>query len=345
MSLQDLKRKGIAVNAAAPATKPAVAKPARATTSPGQRALMEGELNELENRAEMAERKARELEARVKDLEQASLPVAQMSPNRWQPRRLFDPIALQKLANSIAEVGLIQPIIVRRVRSSDTPGGAESVRTSDTSYEIVVGERRWRATQLLGSEHIKAIVAEVSDEDMICLALAENYDRVDLTDYEYAISIRNSESLYPNRKRLAAVLGIGRTELYQYLAFFKLPAFMLEDLELTPDLIGRSAAEDIARVVAAQGAQSIETLKSLWKQLKAGTIDQGKISTALEATASRRGNVRTERDIKKLFVGKEQAGSITRDVAGLSIKIRAAALSPDLEAKLREFVEGMFVAQ
>src|SRR5258707_2721627 len=137
------------------------------------------------NRTETAPGMAGALAAaqlRVQELEStgttSQLPLAEIVPNPWQPRRVFNEAKLSELAESIREVGLMQPIVVRRVESA---------------YQIVAGERRWRAHKILGVEHIKTVVIECSDQDMIVLALVENMDRDDLTDYEVAISLRRSE--------------------------------------------------------------------------------------------------------------------------------------------------------
>lgn len=316
-------------------TKPAAEAAPR--TAPGQ-------LIAFRNEMVAYEEKIAALEDRVRELETETIPVADVVPNPWQPRRVFDPDKLQELAGSIAESGLIQPIVVRSVRTSDTPAD-ESVRTSDTRYQIIVGERRWRAHQLLGKESIKAIVVMATDEEMGSHALVENYDREGLVDYEIAVAIRNAESAFPNRKSLAACLGIGRTELYQYLNFFKLPDFIVADLEVSPGLLGRTAAEDVAAVLATAGkagkqSEAIAAVAQVWPSVKTGDIKQGRFAPAIVAAMAQKGEAgKTEREIRKLFVGKEQAGSITRDAAGLTIKLRAAALTPEQEEAIRAFVE------
>jgi ParB family chromosome partitioning protein len=206
-------------------------------------------------------------------------------------------------------------------------------------YELVAGERRLRAHQLLGQPEIKAIVIEATDEFMALMALAENLDREDLTDYETSKAIRRAESEFKSRKRMAEAIGIGRQDLYKYLAFSSLPAFVLDDLEKTPSLLGRNAAEQLATVLKAQGEKGSEALMTLWPQVKAGHLDQTKLSAVIETSIHRSKTHRTDRDIKKLFIGKEQAGSITRDASALTVKIRTAAISSAKETRLRAFVQ------
>jgi ParB family chromosome partitioning protein len=288
------------------------------------------------------------LEDRVKELEAmvgvgSEIPVANISPNPWQPRRVFDPKKIEELTSSISEVGLIQPIIVRSVGSADTSATeAKGVGSTDIKYQIVAGERRLRAHLSLGKSGIKAVVIEVTDEDMAALALAENMDRENLTAYEIAIAIKKAEAAFPSRKSLAAALGINRTDLYSFLAFHKLPDFMITDLEVAPGIIGREAAEDIVAVLGNHGEQALCILKSLWPRVKEKEVDQGKVASIIVAALNNKTSVKTERDIKKLFVGKEQVGSITRDAASFTVKIRVAALTPDMEVSLRQCIENLF---
>ncbi|MDK9702383.1 MAG: ParB/RepB/Spo0J family partition protein [Sulfuritalea sp.] len=356
MSLKELRKKSAAAmdqSATPPSTESDSAKGVdrakRPATSPGATAMMQPTIDALNDRAKAAERKVSELEARIKDLHSTALPLESIGPNPWQPRRVFDPKEIESLGESIAAIGLIQPIVVRRsVRNSDTPSGtvgAEggSVRNSDTEYEIVAGERRYRAHKLIGHPEIKAVVVDVSDDEMAIMALAENIDRKDLFDYEIAVAIRNAQDSFPSKKEMARSLGKQRTELYSYLAFFKLPDFVIRDLELNPSYLGRAAAEDLAAVIAKHGKSALDALSGQWPRIKSRDIDQGKIAAMIEAFVLRGPTVRTDRDIKKLFIGKEQAGSITRDASALTVKIRTAAMSPRKESKLREFVQQLLI--
>lgn len=340
MSLKDLRKKGTSALDATPVRQePATRRP---VTAPGQLMAFRGEMNAAEDRIKA-------LEARVQDLETTGIDVAGVAPNPWQPRRVFDDDEIRKLAGSIAEVGLIQPIIVRRsVGSTNTnPKDPNSVGSTNTNpYQLVAGERRLRAVKLIGQVTIRAIVVEATDEEMASLALAENFDRTDLTAYEIAVAIRNAESAFPNRKSLAACLGVNRSDLYDYLAYFTLPGFVIADLEKTPALIGRAAAKAISVTIKNHGEPAVVKLNGLWPRVRSGDIEQGRIAPAIESalSGSKPAPAPAQRDIRKLFVGEEQAGSITRDAAGLTIKLRAAALTDEQEARLREFVEGLLKA-
>ena len=102
----------------------------------------------------------------------AELPITQVRPNARQPRQVFEEEAMAELVHSIREVGLLQPVVVRR--------------TGDEAYELIMGERRWRASQEAGRDTIPAIVRETDDNDMLRDALLENLHRSQLNPLEEA---------------------------------------------------------------------------------------------------------------------------------------------------------------
>ncbi|MDA8254461.1 MAG: ParB/RepB/Spo0J family partition protein [Betaproteobacteria bacterium] len=256
--------------------------------------------------------------------------VAAIAPNPWQPRSAFDQNEIANLASSIAEVGLIQPIVVRRVQTLGT-----------ASYELIAGERRWRAHQRLGRGEIKATVIEASNDDMAILALVENIERQDLSDYEIAKAIRRAEKEFPSRKGMAKALGMTRSDFYHYLAFDSLPTDVTASLEMEPRILGRSAASDIQRVIRKWGEPARTVLSDIWPRVRCGGLDQGQIVATIEAALTGRRSLRTDRDLKKLFIGRELAGSITRDSHRLTVTLRTAALSSEKEGRLRMFVEDL----
>lgn len=290
-----------------------------------------------------------ELESQLAGRESRLIPTDAVGANPWQPRRLFNQDEIRRLADSIAEVGLIQPVVVRTksVPTRDTLTTnvlpQTSVPTRDTRYELVAGERRLRAHQLLGRSEIRAVVVEATNEDLALMALAENLDREDLTDYETSKAIRRVENEFPSKKRMAEAIGIGRQDLYKYLAFSTLPDFIVADLEVDPRLLGRNAAEQLASVLKTQGSEAAELLGDYWTKVKSGELDQTKLAAMIDVAIKRGASTRTERDIRKLFVGKEQAGSITRDASALTVKIKTAALTGDKEKRLREFIQQLLV--
>lgn len=273
---------------------------------------------------------------RVSELERAGstseLPVGEIVPNPWQPRKVFNEAKLTELAESIREAGLIQPIIVRRAASG---------------YQIVAGERRWRAHKMIGKDAIKVVVVDISDQDMAMLALVENVVRDDLSDYEISRSIRETEREFPNRKRLAETLGIARSELYRYLSFADLPDFVLRDLNVQPRLLGANAAQDIVSALRDCDTKAYEIARDLWAQVVSGDLDQTKVAKAIKLAIDSDGKPSgvSDRNIDKIFSGKSQAGSITKDRSGLTVKIKAGMLSADKEERIRKLIAQLFAAE
>lgn len=270
---------------------------------------------------------------RVQELEAAGvtsqIPVAEIAPNPWQPRRIFNEAKLSELAESIREVGQIQPIVVRRVESG---------------YQIVAGERRWRAHKVLGLDSIKAVVADCSDSDMAVLAMVENVSRDDLSDYEISLSIRRTEKEFPDRKRLAEALGLSRSGLFQFLSFDKLPTFILKDLDIQPRLLGANAAEAIVSAVRKFGEAGLAAAREVWPDVVSGDLEQGKAAGAIKLLATRGATSTTanERSIDKFFAGKEHAGSITKDVNGFAVKVKPGMMTEALEAQIRALISQTF---
>jgi ParB family transcriptional regulator, chromosome partitioning protein len=273
-----------------------------------------------------AQLRIQELEARGVDTE---ISVDAIVPNPWQPRRQFSEAKLAELARSIGEVGLLQAVTVRRVGET---------------YQLVAGERRWRAHKLINKPTVRAVVIECTDQDMAALALMENVTRDDLSDYEIAIAIRRAESEFPNRTRLAEAMGITRSDLYRFLAYDALPDFVKRDLDLNPSVLGASSAQDIANALKKTGEQGLKALQELWPQVLSGDLVQTKVAASLSAQASRGESVTDAggRSILKIFAGKVQAGSITKDVKGLTFKFKAGVMTEEQESQLREHIGKMF---
>ena len=132
-------------------------------------------------------------------------------PNPDQPRREFDDDALQELANSIRQIGLVQPITLRDM--------------GDGTYTIIAGERRWRASQRVGLTAIPAYIRTVDDENMLEMALVENIQREDLTAIEVALASQNLiEKHSLTQHQLSEKVGKNRATIANYLRLLKLPA-------------------------------------------------------------------------------------------------------------------------
>jgi ParB family chromosome partitioning protein len=142
-----------------------------------------------------------------------SLTISQIDNNPDQPRREFDETALEELAQSIRELGIIQPITVHRVRAD--------------KYQIISGERRFRAAQLAGLESVPAYIREVNDQTLLEMALVENIQREDLHAIEVAISFqRLIEECKLTHEDLGQRLGKNRSTITNYVRLLQLPADM-----------------------------------------------------------------------------------------------------------------------
>lgn len=132
-------------------------------------------------------------------------------PNPNQPRRDFDEGALQELADSIREIGIIQPITLRDM--------------GDGTYTIIAGERRWRASKLAGLQTVPAYIRTVDDENMMEMALVENIQREDLSSLEVALAYQHLMEQYGlTQERLSEKVGKNRATVTNYLRLLKLPA-------------------------------------------------------------------------------------------------------------------------
>ncbi|UIF89113.1 ParB/RepB/Spo0J family partition protein [Cupriavidus sp. UYPR2.512] len=274
---------------------------------------------------------------RIQELEskgvETHLPVNAIVPNPWQPRRQFNEAKLSELARSIAEAGLLQAVTVRRI--------------GEEGYQLVAGERRWRAHKLLNKETIRAVVIECTDEDMAALALMENVTRDGLSDYEIAIAVRRTESEFSTRTRLAEVMGVTRNELYKFLAFDELPDFVKLDLDLNPSLLGANSAQEIANCVKKTGDDGVKALRELWPMVVSGDLLMSKVAAAISAQVTKGAPAANAggRSILKIFAGKVQAGSITKDVKGFTLKFKAGVITEEQESELRDYIGKMFSIQ
>lgn len=139
------------------------------------------------------------------------IPIGQIEPNPDQPRREFDPTAMQELASSIQNMGIIAPITLRQV--------------APERYQIIAGERRWRASQMAGLTAIPAYIRTVEDENVMELALVENIQREDLNAIEIALAYEHlAETTGMTQEKISERVGKSRTAVTNYMRLLKLPA-------------------------------------------------------------------------------------------------------------------------
>ena len=137
--------------------------------------------------------------------------IDQIEANPNQPRREFDPQALEELANSIKQLGIVQPITLRQI--------------SENRFQIIAGERRWRASQLAGLKAIPAYIRTIKDDNVMEMALVENIQREDLNSIEIALAYEQLlQKSGMTQERVAAEVGKSRAAVANYLRLLKLPA-------------------------------------------------------------------------------------------------------------------------
>jgi ParB family transcriptional regulator, chromosome partitioning protein len=174
--------------------------------------------------------------------------IADIRPHPSQPRRHFDEAALAELADSIARQGVLQPILLRPAHDG-------------RGYELVAGERRWRASQRAGQHHIPAVVRTLSDSDTFTIALVENIQRADLTAIEEAEAyVRLRDELGHSAESIGTMTGKSRSHIANLLRLLELPVrvrTMIAEGSLSMGharaLIGAPDAEALALRVAAEG--------------------------------------------------------------------------------------------
>lgn len=229
----------------------------------------------------------------------ALLPVAEIDPNPEQPRRQFDAKSLDQLADSIKRHGVLQPVVVRRVGDR---------------YELIVGERRWRATRAAGLRTIPAVVADVDPSDRLELAIVENVQRHDLNPIELAYAYR---------------------ELSQH--------------GVTQEEIGRRVSKDRSSV--ANHLRLLELSREIQGDVESGTLTMGHAKALLQiANPERRLHLRNRVVSERLSVreteqlGREIAGPIKRSTPRKPRKTSTvldpnlAPLVEDLQARLQSRV-------
>ena len=193
------------------------------------------------------------------------LPLDQLQRGRYQPRRDMNPVALQELADSIKAQGIMQPIVVRAF--------GEAGR-----FEIVAGERRWRAAQMAGLDTIPALVRDISDDTAMAMALIENIQREDLNPMEQATAMhRFVEEFELTHQQIAEAVGKARATVSNLLRLMALPREVKTLLEHGDLEMGHARAllalpeqqqTEAARLIVAKGF-SVRQTESLVRSLLA----------------------------------------------------------------------------
>ncbi len=206
--------------------------------------------------------------AKIESNEQKAL-IGELARNKYQPRTIFDEQKLEELSKSIKKNGIIQPIAVRKNKSSSEP------------YEIVAGERRWLAAQKAGLHEVPITILDLNDSETLEVAIVENIQREDLNIIEEAKGYKRlHEEFGYDQDKISSFMSKSRSHISNTLRLLNLPKdiiAMIEQGELTAGqarpLIGMSNASAIAEEIVAKklSARSIENIKK--RKTKSFTID------------------------------------------------------------------------
>jgi ParB family chromosome partitioning protein len=228
------------------------------------------------------------------------IPVEFLQRGEYQPRREFNPDSLQELADSIASQGLIQPIVVREI--------------AQNKYEIIAGERRWRAVQLAGLDTIPAMVREISDQTTIAMALIENIQREDLNAIEESQAlIRLQDEFNLTQQQVAQAVGKSRSAVTNLMRLATLQPLVQQQLERGDIELGHAkcllALEgetqvSAARTVASEGL-TVRQTEVLVKKLQSPSLGKKSITTPNQDIV----NLQTELSEKLGAAVKIQHGS------------------------------------
>ena len=193
------------------------------------------------------------------------IPIEQIEPNPDQPRREFDQEAMQELATSIQNMGIIAPITLRQV--------------SENRYQIIAGERRWRASQIAGLTSIPAYIRTANDESVMELALVENIQREDLNAIEIALAYEHlAETSGMTQEKISERVGKSRTAVTNYMRLLKLPA------QIQMALKNREIDMGHARALLSLDSPSLQL--KLYKEVQKNQYSVRKVEEMVQALKS-----------------------------------------------------------
>ncbi len=267
----------------------------------------------------------------VADTESESAGVISLSeivPNQFQPRRVFDEDTLHELAQSIRQYGVLQPVVVRRIMNG---------------YELVAGERRWRAAKLAGLSDIPAVVKEYSDAEMTEIALVENLQREDLNPIEESVAYRRlMEEFGLTQEEVARRIGRSRSLIANVLRLLHLPAEIQEHVSRGTLSIGQARP-----LIGLDNEETqIEIANTIIReQLTARDVEE------LVRRALRNPRPRTVKKAEKREIFVAEAEERLRMILGTQVKIKPGKVKSRIEIEfysaddLERIIEALMPSQ
>lgn len=249
----------------------------------------------------------KEIERETKKDEVVQLAISKITPNRYQPRTVFVDEKIEELAQTIKTHGIIQPIIVRKIDAQDE------------EYEIIAGERRWRAVQKLGWETIPAIIREFSDSQTASVALIENLQREELTAIEEAVAYAKLIEIHGlTQESLAQRLGKGQSTIANKLRLLKLPK-QVQDSLLKKEITERHAR---ALIVLKNEEKQVQLLHEIVENQLNVKQTEDKVKSFLEGNKKKTKNARkaVSKDMRIAVNTIRQSMNMIKD-SGISIEM------------------------
>ena len=234
--------------------------------------------------------------------------ISDIEPDKNQPRKIFTDESLESLAQSIERHGVLQPLVVRRIKTDDTSAASKLL---GQKYTIISGERRWRASKLAGLTEVPVVIKDISDTEVAAIMLVENLQREDLNPVEQAQGLRRlTDEFGLTQEETAAIVGISRPALTNALRLLNLPDEVLD--------------------VLSHGDISSGHARAL---LSLGNEDD--ILTALQTVVGKELSVReTEKLVKNIIKEKNKSADDNRNLKQKEREIYIASLEEKISAKL-----------
>ena len=230
----------------------------------------------------------------------ARLPIEKIQANKQNPRSVFSEDELVDLANSIKEKGIVQPIIVRELNNAET-------------YEVIAGERRWRAAQIAQLDNVPAIIKNLSDVDALEIAIIENVQRSNLSPIDEATGYQRLIDIYNyTQEDLAQVIGKSRSYIANILRLNNLPAKVKDYLSSGQLTIGHARA-----LISAENAESLADFIIL-KELSVRQTEE-LVKNSVSAQKKTKKTTRKDKNIIELE-------KLMTDMTGLRVEIRSKDL-------------------